>query len=283
MVIVPDRFRPHIKTDYPPNNHLIFEEWFYREMQGCIGRVEMIQDQQGKIMDYTGYLPIFWTSFYVNHDYGNNRAAKRDLQLFLRTLDRSKKYFTILQYDDGILNDVSHLDLKVFGSGNKGTDYPVPLLTMPHPYNFNGIQRDIFCNFMGSMTHQIRKDMLPVIKSAGYFVSTDHMPIDQYCQKLARSVFTLAPRGYGATSFRICEALQYGSIPVYISDEFIIPHNHNFNDYGVLIEASEVSRVHEILSQIPESEVRRKQEAGKKIYNEKFSFEGCKRLILDNL
>jgi len=35
------------------------------------------------------------------------------------------------------------------------------------------------------------------------------------------SKFALCPRGYGKTSFRIQEALQYGAIPVYISDEYL--------------------------------------------------------------
>ncbi|KAJ1465033.1 hypothetical protein T484DRAFT_1866809, partial [Baffinella frigidus] len=34
----------------------------------------------------------------------------------------------------------------------------------------------------------------------------------------AASVFSLAPRGNGASSFRIFEALEHGSVPVYIYD-----------------------------------------------------------------
>lgn len=274
MVNVPDRFRPHINTCYPPNNCLIFEEWFYRDF---------VNDSLPyKTFNWDiEYLPIFWTSFYVNHKYGKDQRAMKDLQRFINSLDRSKKYFTVLQYDDGILNDVSRLDLKVFGSGNMKTDFPIPLLTARHPYEFD-VKRDIFANFVGSITHPIRSSMIPVIQRAGFYVD-QNMAIEDYCRILSSSVFTLAPRGYGVTSFRICEALQYGSIPVYISDQFLIPYNDNFEEYGVLIHASEVSRLHEILSQIPESEIRRKQEVGRKIYNEKFSFEGCKRVILENL
>ncbi len=35
---------------------------------------------------------------------------------------------------------------------------------------------------------------------------------------IERSNFTLAPRGFGATSFRMYEALQLGSVPIYIWD-----------------------------------------------------------------
>lgn len=266
MVNVPERFQPHINTCYPPNNCLIFEEWFAQHYNGS-------EDRE--------YLPVFWTSFYVNHKYGKDQRAMKDLQRFINSLDRSKKYFTVLQYDDGILNDVSRLDLKVFGSGNIKTDFPIPLLTARHPYEFD-VQRDIFANFVGSITHPIRSQLLYEVKRHGYFTG-GNMDIEQYCRILARSVFTLAPRGYGVTSFRICEALQFGSIPVYISDQFLIPYNDNFEEYGVLIDAKDVSRVHEILSQIPESEIKRKQEVGKKIYNEKFSFEGCKNVILNTI
>ena len=43
-----------------------------------------------------------------------------------------------------------------------------------------------------------------------------------------RSIFTLSPRGNGASSFRIFEALEHQSIPVYIYDEVLLcsPERH---------------------------------------------------------
>jgi hypothetical protein len=89
MVNVPEQFRPHIRVAYPEHNDLIFEEWF------C--------DQHINLPLGPEYLPIFWTSFHVNNKYGTNIAARQALQRFVDSLDKSKNYFSILQYDSGPL------------------------------------------------------------------------------------------------------------------------------------------------------------------------------------
>lgn len=266
MIQVPEQFRPHIRVDYPPNNDLIFEEWFYQNFFVYNLDIE--------------YLPIFWTSYYVNHNYGNDKFKLQELHNFINSLDKSKKYFTIVQYDDGILNDLSGLDIKVFGMGGGHYDYPLPLIAKPHPYSFTS-HRDIFCNFMGGLTHQIRKDLLGVAKRAGYLVSTSSMPIGQYCLNLSRSIFTLAPRGYGVTSFRLMEAVQYGSIPVYISDSKMIPHNLPF-DYGVIIEPHDIPNIDKILRSFTQEQIAEKQDKLKDAY-EIFTYEYCKEAILRNI
>lgn len=270
---VPTDFQLTINVEYPPNNKTVFEQWFFEDY---MGKFEALPEGRH-------YLPIFWTNYYVNRKYGKDLKALRKLQQFIDSLDRSKKYFTILQYDDGILNDISRLDIKVFGSGGGRIDYPIPLVTMPHPYNFNG-QRGILANFVGSITHPIRQRVLKSIEyKNNYYISTKYEPIEDYCTVLVSSLFTLCPRGYGKTSFRICEALQFGAIPCYISDEFIIPGHKDFNEYGVLIHSDQISEIDDILKSISVDQIVSKQEAGKRIYEEMFTFEGCKKLILDNL
>jgi hypothetical protein len=269
MIQVPEKFRPRIRVDYPPNNRMIFEEWFYKDY---IYNVSRETERE--------YLPIMWTGYYVNNNYGQDRHALRELQTFIDNLDKSKKYFTIVQYDDGILNDVSKIDLRVFGMGGGHYDYPLPLTAQPHPYSFT-VERDIFCNFMGALTHPIRKELLPIAKKAGYLCSTANMPIESYCMNLARSVFTLAPRGYGLTSFRLKEAVEFGSIPVYISDRFMIPHNEPF-DYGVGIIPERIKDIDKILKSFTPEEIAYKQKRLKEVW-EMFTYEGCKSRILKHL
>lgn len=266
MINVPERFRPHINVIYPPSNDLIFEEWFYQQ--------EIPETERE-------YLPIFWTSYYVNNNYGNDKKALQDLQNYIDNLDKSKKYYTIVQYDDGILNDLSKIDCKVFGMGGGHYDYPLPLISKPHPYSFT-FERDVFCNFMGALTHEYRRQIVTWCKRWGYMVSTSPMDIKMYCANLSRSVFTLAPRGYGVTSFRLAEAIQFGSIPVFISDRPMIPHNLGF-DYGVLIKPDDIPQINNILRAIPQEEIRRKQAMLPEVYKELFTYEGCKNLILKHL
>lgn len=259
-------FKEPIRAEHPPGNRPIFEEWFSNNYQKPHDRI---------------YLDIWWTSFYVNNNYGNDPVAKQELQNYIDSLDKSKKYFTVLQYDDGILNDISGLDIKVFGSGGGRIDFPIPLICQPHPFKFD-VRRDIFASFAGSMTHPIRKRMMQLYRHK-YKMPQYHLKIDQYCDLMARSIFSLAPRGYGQSSFRICEALQYGSIPVYISDHWIVPGNIDFNEYGVLIHNDEINNLDRILKGFTQSQIESKREAGRYYYEKLFTFEGCKNLILENL
>jgi len=268
MVDIHPDFRPRINQSYPPGNDIIFEEWFFDNFDSSIKTKRE-------------YLPIFFTSFYVNNRYGKDQASMSMMQRMIDNLDRSKKYYTVLQYDDGIMNNISHLDIKVFGSGGGRIDYPLPLLCQPHA-TFENFERTFFANFMGVMNHPIRKQMKDTLKMPKYFIRDKEFSIDDYCRIMAQSTFTLCPRGYGLTSFRIVEALQQGSIPVYISDKFIIPHNKDFQDYGVLIGSNDISRIDEILSAITPEEIQRKRELGRLAYNTIFNWEWNKQMIYKN-
>lgn len=275
MIYVPDKFRPKHPFPYPADNHTEFERWYYENHP--LGT----EDRE--------YLPIFWTAYYCKHKFGQHKPAMVDLQKFLDGLDRSKRYYTIVQYDNGILHNLKDLDIMVFSMSGGRTDYPLPLISCPHEYKPHVYKRHYLGNFVGRITHDIRRCLIssPVIGNGFgvtrpnhpyYVTSTDHK-LDSFCSILSRSVFTFCPRGFGPTSFRIQEALQYGSIPVYISDEFVIPHNIPFEEYGVLIEPGEVKNLHKVLTSIPADEVRRKQEAIPHIYQTYFTYEGNQKAI----
>jgi hypothetical protein len=266
MIYVPDKFQPKHPFPYPEDNHHEFERWYFDNY-----------DMQSEEREY---LPIFWTGYYCKHKFGQHKPAMVDMQKFLNGLDRSKKYYTIVQYDHGILNNLRDLDIMVFSMSGGRTDYPLPLVSMPHAAQHEDVHGNFLLNFIGQLTHPIRKIVLrPLMHIHNCFVTTTKQNLYDYTWALQNSTFTLCPRGFGPTSFRIQEALQYGSIPVYISDEFIIPHNIPFEEYGALIEAKDAHRVHEILSAIPESEIRRRQEAIPHIYQKYFSYEGNKEAI----
>lgn len=265
MITIPHEFQPHQLVNYPPDNRLPFEEWFSLNLpSGCTG---------GRVP-----LPIHWTAYYVQHKYGKDPVAIDKLQQFLNSLDPTKKYYTAVQYDDGILNDLRHLDIKIFGMGGGYMDYALPLVCQPHAYHTSGI-RYIFANFIGRDTHPIRKQIFKFNNKRGWFVTARPMPVPMFCNKLHQSIFTLAPRGYGPTSFRIVEAMQYGSIPVYISDHFIEPFGLNFDDYGVKITPDQIPMMESILKQV---DTRAKQAAINAIYPN-FTYEGCKLFISQTL
>lgn len=272
MVEVPAEFRDAASHPfpYPEDNVLIFEEWYYA--------FQTVEDARGRL-----YLPIFWTGYYIRAQYGQDREAIARLQVYLDSLDRTKKYYTIIQYDSGILNDTSHLDMRVFSMSGKPMHYPLPLICQPHRFSFE-VEKDIFMSFIGRKTHSIRNKLIMEYEGHPECYVTDRKhTLEEYCMIMARSVYALCPRGFGPTSFRIMEALQYGTIPVYISDLLIFGHHVAFPGIGIatdqnfdpknLLQALKRYPIppHEIVKDIPE------------IFMQYYTYDATKRLILENL
>lgn len=275
FVQVPPPFRQFDNFPYPAHNRIPFEWWLYQNL--------ISEEIKGDRL----YLPIQWGAFFRSANYGEYKPLMNELQIYLNSLDREKKYFSICQWDTGILVDVSHLDIQVFSMSGPPVDYPLPLLCEPHPFKFGMGNKDIFCSFVGRLTHQLRQTVMDTvprhIPARRYYVTDAPHTANQFCNILSRSKFSLALRGFGCTSFRLLESMQYGALPVYVSDEFLIPHNIPFEEYGVLIEAKDAFRIDDILSAIPEAEIKRKQERLPYIFENYFTYEANKRLILENL
>lgn len=268
MMNVPREFQPKINTVYPPNNNCEFERWLFENYEGDVSDRE--------------YLPIFWTGYYVNNNYGKDQYALNQLQLFINKLDRSKKYFTVCQYDDSILNDVSQLDLYQFNM-SKPYDYPLPLIGQPHPYVFQNEPKKYLANFIGNLTHPIREHAKTLIGKEGYYISFKRHEPEEYCRIIAQSHFTLCYRGYGLNSFRITEALQYGSIPVYISDQFIHAHNGYIGTYCVPVCQNQIDNIDYLIRE-SDGELRSiLLSNGNDIYKDGFTYEGTKNKILNHL
>lgn len=256
-VEVPANFRTNHPFRYPIDNSLEFERWYLQSF---------IQSDVRERL----YLPVFWTSYFCSHKFGTDPRAKNALQQFINSLDRSKKYYTICQYDDGPLIDFGELDIIVFGMAGGRNDFPIPLLCQQHAYN-KPHERDILCSFVGRITHPIRSQMVKDLqKKPGFYFSTKDHKIDQYCSIMARSKYALCPRGYSATSFRISEAIQYGAIPIYLSDHHILPYNLPF-DYGILAKPGD-----NIAGLIQHRQVAAPDKS-------LFTYDGCKKMILQKL
>lgn len=264
---IPSNFKPNYMSQYPSytsgkNIEEICYEYFLT--------FKDIIDS-----DYI-YLPIFWTTYYVTHNYANNID---ELYNWLDTLDKSKKYFTIVQYASGILVKKFDLNILVFSAGGGGlnindnstsryinfyglnrhiffgnkADYDIPLICLPLFPCLN-LNKDIFCSFMGRFdTHKCRIDMKNILEHNTNFKFFNSVNFEEYKNIINRSVFTLAPRGYGYTSFRIYEAIAGNSIPIYIwEDKKILPYSDiiNWDDIAVIINSNEISELPNILEKI---------------------------------
>ena len=276
MNILETPFMVKTNHEYPPNNKIIFEEYFYNWFI------------ENKVQTSKTYLPIFWTNYYISKDYTQQDVS--EINIFLDTLDKSKEYFTIIQWDDGIVNPFEYKNIYVFGQGGGGGkkgyigDYPVPLICQPNP-NIKIENKDIFASFIGVIygrNNSIREKLHDNLKNKNGYLFQNSISYDTFSNTMSRSIFSLCPRGYGATSFRICEALQHGSIPVYISDRPWVPFNDiiDFNDYGVIVNEKEIDHIDNILKSISKQEIDNKINIGKYIYKEYYSYNGCSEKIL---
>jgi hypothetical protein len=270
IIETPNHFITRTNHIYPPGNDMIFEEYFFNEFSSQTINTDRL------------YIPVLWTNFYISRGYATQDMS--DLQNFLDSLPRDKKYFTIVQWDDGIKNNLNGLDILSFSSGGIG-DYAIPLINKPYTKNIK--QKNIFASFIGVINgrHSVREKMKNILSNKeGYFIS-EPSGFNNFKDTMERSIFSLCPRGYGKTSFRINESLNLGSIPVYIYDDPWLPFNDmiNFKDYGVLISETDLIDIDNILKSYTNEDIDRMLRNGKKIYNDFYTYESCFKKIIEKL
>lgn len=264
-----------IKTNHenPPHNHKIFEEYFCERFLGENPETER------------EYLPVCWTNYYVSKNYCNDDMS--DIQEYLDSLDRGQKYFTVCQWDDGIKNNVEGLDLFVYSSGGVG-DYPYPLNCLPHGTR-DSKNRTILASFIGAIygRHPAREKMVTSLGHKDHIFISESSTFEKFQDILRLSIFALCPRGYGKTSFRICEALEARVIPVYIYDDPWIPFSDvlDFEEYGILCHVGELPLLYGRLYELSKDmeKIQSMITRGGEVYRDYYSYEGCYQHIVEEL
>jgi len=138
-------------------------------------------------------------------------------------------------------------------------------LPFPH-YAINGVdpaeKKDIWFSFIGFNTHPTRtklfqlarrKDVIIIKRNNWHFYQNTQQKEQEkkeYQDILARSRFSICPRGTGASTIRFWESLQAGSIPVLISDAMVLPDLFDWNSCIIRVAEDEVTNIYEILSKI---------------------------------
>jgi hypothetical protein len=244
------------------------------------------------------YIPVTWTDIYIKAQY-----MIPELQKELKNLDGSKKYFTVSQHDDAPGQKLPINTLNFSAGGNFPNTIPIPLICSEIK-NKPQVEKDIFASFVGSVTdpstgwgkiaHDIRMKMLEalvdnkdyVLKPKKWSDNIEEDKKDLFLNTTARSKFTLCPRGYGATSFRLYEAMQLGSVPVYIY--FQRPHlpfinDLNWHDICVLVDFDDIDNLDNILKSISEEKYNFMLEKIKELYPKYFTLEATCVNILKTL
>lgn len=234
--------------------------------------------------DNTGYtlIPIFWTAVYrENIFFKSTLDRKQLLQEYLDALPAGN-YFCVSQHDDAVKEYLPKNTLS-FEAGGRREGIPIPLICSPLKNIPKSVKKEFFCSFIGSYTHPLRREIFNLYSSDKDFKLcggewTAAVTDDQFktfVDTTVKSEFTLCPRGYGASSFRLYEALQLGSIPVYISDKEWLPFNYeiNWNDFCVIVKPDNLINLKNILKVISDDQKNKMLIRGKEVYKNYFTLE----------
>lgn len=232
-------------------------------------------------------IPVFWTSLINNPKHGY--PIPSGLQEELDKLPKND-YFVVIQHASGLPVKVPKNTL-IFSAGYP-IGIPIPLLYSSNQLYNKHIKKDIFCSFIGSNTHQIRerlyntlsnnKDFEIILKKWTYKLKQEET--DLYFKILNRSVFSLCPRGFGPTSFRMYESFTFNSIPTYIhNDEMWLPYVEkiNWTNIAILIHEKDIKDIKEILKSKTKQEIENYRANIKKVYDRYFTLNGMSNGILE--
>jgi len=289
------KFREDSLIKYPPFCSVYFEKYFYEYIVRAYN--------EGKIKPeiYEHYIPVFWTEIQISKLYDDTLVNKVKttenyflwtLWELLRGMQTNRNYFTVVQHDDGVMMSSKPSNLITFGMGGVG-NVPLPL-TYNDSDKFNKYkhrEKNVFCSFVGSLTHPCRERMVKTLENkSDVFIITNKWTNQikeenqlLYLNLMSTSRFTLAPRGYGKTSFRLYEALRLGSVPIYIYDELWLPYTDiiEWNKMVVLVHVDELENLYDKLREITDEQV-----AAMIKYYEKhshlFSYDGMCEYIINS-
>jgi hypothetical protein len=244
------------------------------------------------------FLPINWTTLFNEYEHLVN-----NLQQILINLPQDLKYFTLSQHDDAPYLRLPINTINFSAGGNAKNTICIPLISGPLPYQ-NLIQKNIFCSFVGSISQPtnrfghiaktVRMKMLDILVSKPEYVlkpkcwspEVTKNRADLFLDITSRSIFTLCPRGYGATSFRLYEAMQLNSIPVYIyTDTPFLPYTDviNWGKLAVLVDYKNIEDLDDILKSIDSKTIQSMLDYAKEIYPKYFTLDSIGPNVLNML
>jgi hypothetical protein len=277
-----DNFFKEKRKDKPYPPHQVgemLEHQFY----------EYFIDNINNIDNFYTYIPVLWTNLYANFRGNKSMIHNRVKKDVIPLVNPNEKYFTIVQSAMGIEMDMPK-NVVIFSQGGKG-DIKLPLISSPVDFHIKNNKKDIFASFIGRNTHKCREILYNNFKDKdGYvidIIGNSSTPINDNNQShfkniMSRSIFSISPRGFGPTSFRLYECMWYDSIPVYIYDNPWLPYDNeiDWGSFCVLVNMEDIDNLDEILHAV---DVETKLNNLIKIRDEYFTFEGVISKIIKKI
>jgi Exostosin family. len=260
---IPKQFQPRNRVKYPPHNDMVLEEYVFDAIKNM------------SIKTRLAYLPVFWTTYYCCHKYGQDKIAVQHIKDFCSTV--KEPWFTVSQFDCGIL--FKHQEMPVefvsMSAGGEG-DEILPLSSYAWPDSDIRPPQKYIASFIGyKAIHPIRKKMFDLLQDLEGFYIEDASNKPYYKDVMLQSRYALCPRGCGKTSFRLYEAMQMGTEPIYLSDEPWLPEN--LKGIITVISSAGIENLKN-LGTVPETPER--SDYFKNIWREYGSYEGCVKTVI---
>lgn len=234
------------------------------------------------------YLPIFFDPFFFqaqSHKYTPPwfDSTLLTLKETLGKLHPEKAYFAVLgMYDFPIWDWHSFPRNVVVFSSAGGGDIPIPLLSG----DFTGRQlpKDIHLSFMGSLAgpsdfNNVRSRMHAALNGIAVFGRGPN-----WRRIMARSTFSLCPRGQARASFRLFEAMKLGSIPIYIWDDLEwLPFQDqlDWSEFSISLNISAIHELPDRLAALKPNDIRSMQQRLAEVVQSHFTMEATCRAIIE--
>ncbi len=235
-----------------------------------------------KIADYH-YLPIYWTRWHLNHDYGKKGLSDLSSEVKFRLID-DRKTFTICQYDDGPLVKLGKTII-FLSSRKEKTGIDIPLLTNSHKRPILKPRKKYLASFVGRLeTNIIRSEMERTIKDyPGILIKNGDYDESAFVKSILESYVALAPRGYGGSSFRFYEAMQLGVPPLLIGNIDTRPFKKFINWEACSFYTKRPDRIPKIISSYSKLDLLKMGENAKKVYDELIAYQRWCIFVLKEL
>ena len=155
----------------------------------------------------------------------------------------------------------------------------IPFNTLSEKPFFHVNKRPFLYSFFGELSHRylphshIRNKIKYLPKNFDTFIGSDLSCTDKEKLKqlfntkndyelLARnSIFTLAPAGYGRWTYRFFQAIQWGSIPVLLSDDYIKPFEDTipYGEFCITFPEKNIGELDEYLRSFDKNDIEKLQ------------------------
>lgn len=229
------------------------------------------------------YLDIHGDFFHPSRWRGND-DDRRELEEYLAEQDPEGHYYAVISDNKRHIrwprNTMFFQESGACSAEDCESGIIIPFFVNPRREPDLHRVRSTLVNFIGnSETHPCRSEMIRQFQNFGNAVIHDgiHIHHEGYYNIMEQSVFTLCPRGHEISSFRLYEALHFGSIPVYVSDIHALPFQGflNWEDFALILKMEDIGNLQSILLSLSSQKIKDMQEAGryavKNVINEEFT------------